>query len=73
MRIWGISTKPLQSVVVEDDDYKAIEAGMTKCSNYTGHDGAPEANIPIPEPADMTSDLNDLENWRKAVLAKNKR
>lgn len=69
----GVSTLGLGKVSVAPDDVAPVTAGMTKCSNYTGHDGAPEANIPIPEPADMTSDLNDLENWRKAVLAKNKR
>ncbi|MEF8690386.1 UNVERIFIED_CONTAM: AAA family ATPase [Comamonas sp. A-3] len=69
----GVSTLGLGKVSVAPDDVGPVMAGMTKCSNYTGHDGAPEANIPIPEPADMTSDLNDLETWRKAVLAKNKR
>ena len=69
----GVSTMGLGKVSVASDDVAPVTAGMTKCSNYTGHDGAPEANIPIPEPADMTSDLNDLETWRRAVLAKNKR
>lgn len=69
----GVSTMGLGKVSVTPDDVAAVMAGMAKCSNYTGHDGAPEANISIPEPADMTSDLNDLETWRKAVLAKNKR
>ncbi|MFZ4287995.1 AAA family ATPase [Variovorax sp. HJSM1_2] len=69
----GVSTMGLGKVSVAPDDVAPVTAGMTKCSNYTGHDGAPEANIPIPEPADMTSDLNDLETWRKVVLAKNKR
>jgi energy-coupling factor transporter ATP-binding protein EcfA2 len=69
----GVSTMGLGKVSVASDDVAPVTAGMTKCSNYTGHDGAPEANILIPEPADMTSDLNDLEAWRRAVLAKNKR
>lgn len=69
----GVSTLGLSKVSVNPDDVAPVMAGMTKCSNYTGHDGAPEANIPIPEPADMTSDLNDLETWRKDVIAKNKR
>ncbi len=69
----GVSTLGLGKVSVAPEDVAPVMAGMTKCSNYTGHDGAPEANIPIPEPADMTSDLDDLETWRKAVLTKNKR
>lgn len=69
----GVSTLGLAKVTVASDDVAPVMAGMTKCSNYTGHDGAPEANIPIPEPTDMTSDLNDLETWRKSVQTKNKR
>lgn len=39
--IKGIETNRLQGVSVDDDDddYEAINSGMTKCSNYA-HDGA---------------------------------
>ena len=62
----GISTKPLQSVVVEDDDYKAIEASMTKCS-YFAHDSAQAAQLPIPHPDEFRADVEALESWRSLV------
>ena len=62
----GISTKPLQSVVVEDDDYKAIEAGMTKCS-FFAHDSAQAAQLPIPRPDEFRADVEALESWRSLV------
>lgn len=35
----GVETQRLAGVVVEDDDYAQVNAGMTKCSNYA-HDKA---------------------------------
>jgi hypothetical protein len=35
----GVSTQRLKEVEVSDDDYRAIEAGMTKCSKFE-HDAA---------------------------------
>ena len=62
----GISTKRLQGVVVEDDDYKAIEAGMTKCS-FFAHDSAQAAQLPIPRPDEFRADVEALESWRALV------
>ena len=35
----GVETQRLAGVIVEDDDYARVTAGMTKCSNYA-HDKA---------------------------------
>jgi energy-coupling factor transporter ATP-binding protein EcfA2 len=63
----GVETGRLDKVVVTPDDLAAIEAGMTKCSNYTGHDGAMVANLAVPSPEDMTADIDDLNSWRETV------
>jgi hypothetical protein len=43
---------------------------MSRCSNYTGHDGAQEANVAPPSPDEMEKDINALEAWRKSVVAR---
>ena len=62
----GISTQRLQEVVVEDEDYFTIDAGMTKCSKYA-HDGAAAGNVATPEPSELDADIEALERWRKTV------
>jgi hypothetical protein len=62
----GLQTKRLSEVVVEDDDYAAVEAGMTKCSKYA-HDKAAQGNIAIPSPDELAADILSLETWRKNI------
>lgn len=69
----GIETTRLKRVSVESEDITAITMGMSKCSNYTGHDGAYVANAPLPLPEEMTADINALDDWRKSVLARRER
>jgi len=66
----GVETTRLKKVTVEPEDVTAITAGMSKCSNYTGHDGAQEANVAPPSPDEMEADINALETWRKSVVAR---
>lgn len=66
----GVETNRLKKVAVEPDDVVAITAGMAKCSNYTGHDGAQEANVAPPSPDQMEVDINALEAWRKSVVVR---
>lgn len=66
----GVETNRLKKVAVEIEDVTAITAGMAKCSNYTGHDGAQEANIAPPSPDEMEADINALEAWRKSVVSR---
>ena len=66
----GVETNRLKKVAVETEDVTAITAGMSKCFNYTGHDGAQEANVALPSPDGMEADINALEAGRKSVLAR---
>jgi energy-coupling factor transporter ATP-binding protein EcfA2 len=64
----GISTQLLAGVEVNDADYSVIEAGMTKCSNYAGHDQALLGGTAIPEPDELLADIDGLEDWRAGVV-----
>lgn len=60
------SLKEALAKIKPDDDWAAIEKGMTRASAaIRGHDGAAELNPPIPTPTDATQDLVDLETWVK--------
>ncbi|CAM5788026.1 AAA family ATPase [Rhizobacter fulvus] len=69
----GIETQRLKKVGVEPEDIVAITAGMAKCSNYTGHDGAQVANVAPPSPDEMHADVNALEAWRKSAIERQKK
>ncbi|MGH8106103.1 MAG: AAA family ATPase, partial [Arenimonas sp.] len=62
----GVETSRLKGVVVENDDYVAVDKGMTKCSKYA-HDKAAIGNIAVPRPEELTDDINSLETWRKKI------
>ncbi|OGS91471.1 MAG: hypothetical protein A2Z95_09280 [Gallionellales bacterium GWA2_60_18] len=62
----GVSTQKLSYVEVDDTDYKAIDAGMTKSSKFA-HDPALGALLPTPHPDELLADINALEAWRKIV------
>ncbi len=67
----GVETQRLSGVVVEDDDYAQVNAGMTKCSNYA-HDKAPIGGVAVPEPDEILDDILNLEKWRSDVEKRNK-
>lgn len=67
----GIETQRLAEVVVDDSDYKQIDAGMTKCSNYA-HDKALMGGIAVPEPDELLADITALETWRDTVEKRSK-
>jgi len=62
----GIETQRLAGVVVEDDDYAKVHAGMTKCSNYA-HDKALQGGIAVPEPDELLADIMALDTWRDGI------
>jgi len=63
----GVSTQRLKSVVVTDDDYREIDAGMTKSSKFE-HDAAMAVGrLPVPEPDELEQDIAKLDAWRKTV------
>ena len=68
----GVSTQRLKAVLVTDDDYKQIEAGMSKSSKFE-HDAASHVGrLPIPDPDELSSDIECLEAFRVAVDKRNK-
>lgn len=69
----SIQTNRLDRVEITTDDLAVINAGMTVCSNYTGHDAAIDSILAVPLPQDMTEHLDALESWRKAIIERQKR
>lgn len=67
----GIETQRLAGVVVEDEDYAQVYAGMTKCSNYA-HDKALQGGIAIPDPDELLADIMALDTWRESIERRNK-
>lgn len=63
----GIETQRLAGVVVEDDDYAMVYAGMSKCSNYA-HDVALRGGAAVPEPDELLADIEALDSWRKKII-----
>lgn len=64
----GVSTLRLKRVVVTDDDYRKIDAGMTKSSKFE-HDAAMRVGrLPVPDPDELSGDIERLDTWRKAVI-----
>lgn len=61
----SVETQRLTGVVVEDEDYAQINAGMKKCSNYA-HDKALIGNIAIPDPDELLADIKAIEDWRRS-------
>ncbi|MBU0517202.1 MAG: AAA family ATPase [Proteobacteria bacterium] len=62
----GVETKRLSEVVVEDSDFEIIDRGMSRCSNY-GHDRAELGGMELPDPDELLSDINALDEWRKGI------
>lgn len=67
----GVETQRLAGVVVEDDDYAQVNAGMKKCSNYA-HDKALIGGVAVPEPDELIADINALDSWRRTVEDRSK-
>jgi len=63
----GVSTQLLKAVTVTDDDYKAINAGMTKASKFEHDAAARIGRLPMPDVEELSEDIERLEAWRKAV------
>jgi energy-coupling factor transporter ATP-binding protein EcfA2 len=60
----GVETQRLAQVTVDDDDYKIVHKGMSKCSDYA-HDKAMMGGIAIPEPTELLADIASLDDWRQ--------
>jgi hypothetical protein len=68
----GVATQRLKEVAVSDDDYRAIDAGMTKSSKFE-HDAAMRVGrLPVPHPDELSGDIEKLEIWRNQILERGK-
>ena len=63
----SIKTQQLAYVTVEDHDHKVVDGNMSKCSNFA-HDQALLGGVEVPNPEELLSDINALEEWRKVVV-----
>lgn len=63
----GVSTQRLKSVTVTDDDYREIDAGMTKSSKFEHDAAAAVGRLPIPDPDELDTDIERLAKWREAL------
>lgn len=63
----GVSTQRLKGVTVTDDDYREIDAGMTKCSKFEHDAAAVVGRLPIPAPEELSDDIEKLAKWRQTL------
>ena len=50
------------------DDCRAVESAMTKCSRWLrGHDEAPAARAPVPDPPELKIDIDMLADFLAAI------
>lgn len=68
----GVSTQKLKAVLVTDEDYKIVEAGMSKSSKFEHDAASPVGRLPIPDPDELAADIEGLEAFRVAVDKRNK-
>ena len=63
----GVSTQCLKGVTVTDDDYRKIDAGMSKSSKFEHDAAAAVGRLPIPDPDELSDDIERLANWRETL------
>ncbi|WP_245638574.1 hypothetical protein [Hydrogenophaga palleronii] len=63
----GVSTQKLKSVVVTADDYREVDAGMTKSSKFEHDAASAVGRLPIPDPEELDQDIAKLSAWRETV------
>lgn len=62
-----VETQKLKQIRFEPSDLEAVEEIMTQCSFYA-HPNPPDIDsVEIPEPAQLTEDLDKLKAWKTAV------
>ncbi|OPY77500.1 MAG: hypothetical protein A4E65_02727 [Syntrophorhabdus sp. PtaU1.Bin153] len=67
-----IQTQRLKSVTVETDDYKKIDSGMGKCSEWMlGHDRSKELAVNRPDPKEIEEDIAKIERYRSELNKRN--
>jgi len=63
----GVLTQRLKGVTVTDEDYREIDAGMTKSSKFEHDAAAIVGRLPVPDPGELNDDIERLARWRDAV------
>jgi hypothetical protein len=63
----GVSTQRLKGVTVTDHDYGEIDAGMTKSSKFEHDAASPVGRLPIPDPDELSNDIERLAKWRETL------
>lgn len=63
----GVSTQRLKGVTVTDDDYREIDAGMTKSSKFEHDAAAAVGRLPVPDPDELSVDIERLAKWRETL------
>jgi len=67
-----IQTQRLKSVTVETNDYKKIDSGMGKCSEWMlGHDRSKELTVNRPDPKEIEEDIAKIEKYRTELNKRN--
>ena len=58
---------------ITQEDCRAVTSAMTKCSRWIrGHDEAPAARAPVPEPAELRNDIDKLGEFLSAIRRRRK-
>lgn len=70
----GVQTQQIAQIAdISAEDCRAVETAMTKCSTWLpGHDKAPAARAPVPQPAELKADIKALANWASAIRERRK-
>jgi energy-coupling factor transporter ATP-binding protein EcfA2 len=63
----GVSTQRLKSVMVTDEDYREVDAGMTKSSKFEHDAASVVGRLPVPDPDELSEDIERLSRWRDSV------
>jgi energy-coupling factor transporter ATP-binding protein EcfA2 len=68
----GVQTQHIGTIAdITALDCGTLDAAMTKCSKWLpGHDRAPAAHAPMPEPAELKADIEALDNWVGAIRSR---
>jgi len=68
----GVQTQHIGTIAdITTQDCQTLDAAMTKCSKWLpGHDQAPAARAPVPEPAELKADIEALERWVGAIRSR---
>ena len=59
---------------ITHDDCRTVESAMTKCSRWLrGHDEAPAARTPVPDPSEIKTDIDKLDELLAAIRQRRQR